>query len=413
MVDYNKKTVRKINTCNCVHPNTPILMWNGTTKIAKNITKGDLLIGDNNTPRKVLFTVEGTDNMYKIKQYKGDDYIVNLPHRLTLKYTEHKVWTWEEKYNRYKLTWFNPLKIHEQQKIFTVLMNPKIFLGNKFMYKFFGKKYTKSLKTYNITIHESKITAHNAMINFMNNIPDKDSIIDISVKKYLKLSPNLKKRLKGFKTGVEFNYKPVYIDPYILGMWLSKEYIHSLDTKLEQMHNKQLYYNTRGIIKGKNYFLPSLDFYNLRKNKYIPREFLINRREIRLELLAGLIDVNSFFYDNSCEITHKRKILSENICYLTRSLGFDVKYTKINKTFVYKGEKKIKTLYRCVFSGNGLEEIPCKHNINKVNNKALTTHIQVEYIGKGDFCGFMLNKNGRFLLGDFTVTHNTNNQIDI
>ena len=69
--------------------------------------------------------------------------------------------------------------------------------------------------------------------------------------------------------------------------------------------------------------------------------------------------------------------------------------------------------YRCVFSGNGLEEIPCKHNINKIKNKVSTTHIQVEYIGKGNYCGFMLNKNGRFLLGDFTVTHNTNNQIDI
>ena len=37
----------------------------------------------------------------------------------------------------------------------------------------------------------------------------------------------------------------------------------------------------------------------------------------------------------------------------------------------------------------------------------MTHHIDVEYVGKGDFCGWEIDGNERFLLADFTITHNT------
>lgn len=70
----------------CLDPNTKILLYNnGACKTAKNIHVGDLLIGDDNTPRKVLSTVMGNDKMYKIIHSNGAEYIVNSSHVLVLK----------------------------------------------------------------------------------------------------------------------------------------------------------------------------------------------------------------------------------------------------------------------------------------------------------------------------------------
>lgn len=39
--------------------------------------------------------------------------------------------------------------------------------------------------------------------------------------------------------------------------------------------------------------------------------------------------------------------------------------------------------------------------------RLITTTIQVESVGEGDYYGFVIDGNRRFLLGDFTITHNT------
>lgn len=450
-----------VGTGKCVHPDTPVLMWDGSTKIAKDIKAGDLLIGDNNTPRKVLSTCKGVDNMYKIKQNKGDDYVVNEPHILTLKYSGHKGWLWEEQYNRYKMTWFDPKNVEEKQQIFTATkrqfnlfetkddafsaaleynkeVNGRVFWVNNTCKCLWidsdDKKHTKSFTVSNIPIpgYESKEEAYKAMVELMYKIPDEDGIIDIPVRDYIKLRPNLKKQLKGFKTGVEFEYQPVFIDPYVLGMWLGDghrtgfgftnmdeecvkyfdDYLRDMDCMLIKRPNNEITYGIRGIKKSENFFQHSLDFYNLRKNKHIPRDFLVNCREIRLQLLAGLIDTDGYLSNGCYEITQKRKTLSENICYLARSLGFHVTYTEVKKSCIYKGEKREGIYYKCLFSGSGIEDIPCKigykkANIRKQKKDVLVTSIEVEPLGKGEYCGFMLDGNGRFLLGDFTVTHNT------
>lgn len=68
----------------CLSPDTPVLYYNGTIKKAQDIREGDILMGDNSTPRIVVSTVEGSDLMYKITPKKGKSYIVNSHHILTL-----------------------------------------------------------------------------------------------------------------------------------------------------------------------------------------------------------------------------------------------------------------------------------------------------------------------------------------
>ena len=85
-----------------------------------------------------------------------------------------------------------------------------------------GIEYPKS-KPY--TVHnKSFLTKEDGFIKInkmLENI-EKDDIIDIAIKDYLKLDNETKHHLKGFKLNdyIKWTRKEVAIDPYILGMWL-------------------------------------------------------------------------------------------------------------------------------------------------------------------------------------------------
>lgn len=71
----------------CFDPETKVLMKDGTSKMIKDIKVGEFVCGDDDKPRKVLDRVEGTDQMYLVKQSKPNagEYIVNGNHILVLK----------------------------------------------------------------------------------------------------------------------------------------------------------------------------------------------------------------------------------------------------------------------------------------------------------------------------------------
>lgn len=180
---------------------------------------------------------------------------------------------------------------------------------------------------------------------FIQTLPRKGSIIDICIKDYLQRPESWKKAFKGYKVGIDYPTKKVLIEPYVLGTWLSK--------------NQD------------------------QKNKYIPVDYLINDRDTRLQLLAGLIDG---YARGICAIlleTDKR--LAENIVELSRSLGFR---TTINKCETY---------YRIYINTEA----------NHEQNDSVMYDITVTPTKIDDYYGFEIDGNSRFLLGDFTVTHNT------
>ena len=69
----------------CLHPDTEIIMNDLTRKKAKDIVKGDVLLGDDQTPRIVLSTVKGKEEMFTVQQEFGETYCVNKSHILTLR----------------------------------------------------------------------------------------------------------------------------------------------------------------------------------------------------------------------------------------------------------------------------------------------------------------------------------------
>ena len=365
----------KLGSGKCHKKNTPILLHNGEIKMVQDIKIGDLLMGDDSTPRKVLSLATGKDDMYDIIPIKyGDDdkYTVNKEHILCLKAIGY------------------PL-INDNNKNFNI----EWIENNNFNSKTFF--YNENNE------NEKKLEA----IEFYNNIK-KDNIIEISVQDYLKLSKNKQILLKGYKTGVEFQEQIVEFDPYIFGYWLGngskKDHIinSSNSTVLEYLKTTIKKYDYEYQIYGykneinSNIFKNILQKYNLINNKYIPQIYKCNSRQIRLQILAGILDSDGNLFNNTFEISQKNEKLIDDIIYLARSLGFSC-YKNIKKDVI--------NIY-----GEGIENIPTKikqANLNKQINDFSNIEIDVKYVGVDDYYGFTLDGNSRYIMGDFTVTHNT------
>jgi len=69
----------------CLGKGTKVLMFDGDLRNVEDVCAGDLLMGDDSTPRRVLSIARGRENMYWVRQNKGDDYRVNESHILSLK----------------------------------------------------------------------------------------------------------------------------------------------------------------------------------------------------------------------------------------------------------------------------------------------------------------------------------------
>jgi len=79
----------------CVDPDTPILCWDGSIKLAREITTDDLLVGDDGKPRRISRIVRGYDTMYEVRQKYGMSYRVNDRHILTLEKRKKSCFTQE------------------------------------------------------------------------------------------------------------------------------------------------------------------------------------------------------------------------------------------------------------------------------------------------------------------------------
>ena len=349
-------------TGKCWGFNTPIIMYDGTIKMVQDIKENELVMGPDSMPRLVRGVTKGHGKLYKITPIKGDSFICNEDHILNL--TRNRLLNWRT----------DPHRVQDY--------------------------------------------------------------VNISVKEYLLKSNDFKHSTKLWKTGIELSDKEVPLDPYVCGLWIGdgtigspyithtitdreiiypmKQAAKKLGIRLryvpDKIKNTGLWKFGNGNLGGVlNPFTKIVRGFVVNEEKRIPSEYLLNSRDNRLKLLAGLIDTDGYNTNNCIEIVTKYKGLSKDIKYLAGSLGFMVTIREkagYIKSIDFKG-----VYYRLFISGN-LDEIPIRVTRKKCHPRhqqknVLHTGFTITDVGEGDYYGFTLDKDGLCLLGDFTVTHNT------
>lgn len=410
----------------CSKKGTEVLLYNGEIKRVEEIKVGDLLMGDDSTPRHVTKLFQGREKLFKVQpQDHTAPYYVTGGHTLCLRYnTRPSVKMENGRWPRYRVI-FADTFIDENGLSKIKQTNVNFSVG----------KYTEEGAKELATKKCEELTKQYNLLFPLH---------EVEVENYIKQSKTLNHRLVAYRTGVEFEkYNSQEIDPYLLGAWLGDgtsadtsitnidpEMIDYFYTEAEKMNMKitrfndtekrkgsMLYYFTAkgSHKKGSNTFLNFLKNNNLIKNKHIPQNYKVNSRKNRLALLAGLIDTDGHYGNQSYyEIYQKNERLAKDIVFVARSLGFWCHIRPVEKGCLYKGEMRMGTYQKVTFGGDDLHELPiliprkmATLRLDRLAKDALHYKIEVTEDEEDDYYGFEVSGNNhRFLLGDFTVTHN-------
>jgi replicative DNA helicase len=343
----------------CLGKGTKVLMFDGRLKNVEDVKEGELLMGDDNTPRKVLSLATGREQMYWIRQNKGIDYRVNESHILSLKRSRN-----------------------EGQKKHGEVLNISVL-----DYQSKSKKFQNNFKGYKVAIDFEEV-----------EVPLEPYYLGIWLGDGRNSDPRITNTDK--EVVAELN---TYADK--LGLHVSSyEYPKKAPT----------YSITAGYIGVHDFSIKDeLRKLNLLENKHIPQLYLSNSQKVRLELLAGLLDSDGHFdpQANGFEITQKNEQFAHNIKFLCDSLGF--RTSLIAKKATIKKIHYETTVYRVRIFGN-IDSIPTR--IKRKQVPIFPTPKRVDWTMTGisiekdivdDYYGFEIDGNKLFLLEDMTVTHNT------
>jgi superfamily II DNA or RNA helicase len=349
----------------CLGKGTPVLMFDGTIKPVENVAPGDLLMGPDSKPRLVLSTCTGRENLYEVVPVKGDPYVVNESHILSLKMTG-------------------------------------------------GSNHSCGIKD--------------------------GSVVNLSVGEYLRRNATFRHCAKGWKTGIDFYGRlgDDALEPYMLGFWLGDGNSRGLsfttgDTetllevaKFAAKHKLFVRYefNSQNSVQahvveklggigwtGRRGARPGkwLRDQKLIQDKHIPHQYKVADRKTRLEVLAGVLDADGHMSHAGFDLTLVNERLFDDVLFIARSLGFSCHKSRVRKTCGNNGVTG--DYFRCTISGD-VSEIPCRIARKQAPKRqqkkdVLLTGVSVRSIGEGDYYGFEITGDRLFLLGDFTVTHNT------
>lgn len=334
----------------CLHPMTRVLMFDGSVRVAHTLEKGDVLMGDDSTPRTILSTCQGSQLMYRVRQEQGNPYIVNSSHILTL--------------------------------------------------------YSVVSKT----------------------------LIDIPVLEYIELPDDKKKTLYGVKTSVEFvsrTFSFPNVSPMVFGwLWASMTsgstysfsspdhvlgsaplYDRVVEQPVTEMDASRTLRETVlrvqpvaevdasrvSLYSYKNqdpvFILRDNDMAQFLKQHLttMPLEFKQTDRATRLLFLKGIIHAKGARDDDEKYHICLRKEIVDDVIFLLRSLGFSP--IQENENSLLMDDPGL--LLSEAMAGGGHERV------------LLPYCIQLEKLDVQPYVGFILDGNHRFLLDDFTITHNT------
>lgn len=435
--------------------NTLIPLFNGDIKRIEDIEIGDQLIGDDGSVRNVIDKRIEDRKLFEITQhcYQGQSYVVSEDHIMCLRLLDHKVIFWSDTENTWNMLWLDQQMREIKKKLIRVYEKEEI-LCNKCgteLKSSISRHYSRKHPGIEIPARPRKSPTmispdtpevkegYAKMEEFAATISD-DNTLDISIGDYMKLNKTTKGRLSGYiGKCVQWEPKDVELDPYVLGLWLGDGYHSGMkfainvdadpeileylqawglenDAKFKQS-GKNIYYYSVSSLSGCRVapLKKQLSVYNLVKNKHIPKEYLVNSRDVRLKILAGMIDTDGHVSREGTRISiaqgMNHKQLSEDIIFLSRSLGFKCTAHVCKTQWRYEGVLKKGLAIMINISGEGVEDIPTRVARKKCSppfarDTTGTGYLTIKEIDEGSFIDLAVDGNQRFVLGNFTVVHN-------
>jgi hypothetical protein len=348
-------------TAGCFGKDTEVLMYDGSLKKIQDIQVGDLVMGPDSKPRRVLEVNSGRSMLYKVKPVKGETWVCNDSHIFT-------VWD-DDIANRIKRYRNSKWKTPFQDYSFETILKRR---------RKDGSIRQMQLQRAAVAFEEKQVPVDPYFLGLWLAEGSKNL-------ECLRLSINSKdSELFSFLHSLEG-------EGYLVQCKKEIGESHRVNISFPEWHENPLLSKARAIWQSKDF-----DSYKF------------NSLENRLQLLAGLLDGDGCL-QGTFSITTKYKELNDLILFLCRSCGLAAysSYKKgIIKDIGFEG-----MYYKISISGN-LEIIPNKLLRKKAVPRkqiksVLRTGFSISEIGEGQWFGFLCDGDHRFLLSDFTIVHNS------
>lgn len=331
-----------------------LLMFDGSIKSCHEIKSGDVLMGDDSTPRNVISVKKIEPNqtiLHKITQNKGVNYVMNRDNYICLKLSRIR-------------TKKDSIKILDKEYKKNDLLNIRL------------SDYVKLSKA-----SQLDFKAYKKPVDFQT----KPLICD-----------------------------PYVLGLWVVdAMILSNEiHISSFEILEHCYYILEKHKMALEFIKGNRYAICYEDKEKCFKDcvlsvlkiidcKCIPHVYKTNSKENRLQLLAGIIDCEGFINKNCYELTLKNETLVDDIVFICLSLGL----------YASKSVQKNSHYFRVIISGD-LSQIPVidpkkrmtdRKQIKNISHTGIAIEPLTDVVNGCVELG--VDGNGRFLTSDFTVIH--------
>ena len=285
-------------------------------------------------------------------------------------------------------------------------------------------------------------------INYRSKYPEKwDTVLTKDIKDNLFNSRGDHQYSIPMVDAVDFDAREIKVNPYLLGALIgdgglsypkaisfsnSEEDVISkvklaLPEKIElkrKQNSKCDFSISRKELKDKNELISNLLELGLMgtksNSKFIPEVYKFNTKEIRLEVLRGLLDTDGYLQvsnkTTSCivQYTTVSEKLCEDVKFLCQSLGGTVKINTRIPTYTYKGEKKKGQLaYTLTLQlPKGIVPVSSEKHLGKFLERS--KYEPIRYISKIEDIGFneaqcikVDAEDHLYVCEEFIVTHNT------
>lgn len=334
----------------CHAKDTPILMFNGDIKMVQDIQIGDVLMGDDSSPRNVLSLTRGNDTMYNVTSDTGHVYSVNSEHILCLMSKIYR------NLNHVSYVCFDDIDCIDSKSA-SRITKPKLILK------------TITLDNETDAVDYVKCIEYKLTIN-------------ISIKDYIDVPYDIRSRLLGYRRPVNFKSRSIpdkYVDIYNTGASdhnapIPRIYmINDRETRLKYLAgvlDGAALMNMCKVIDGRYFCITYMDTHIQSSNDLM---FLSRSLGFASEITSTL------YSTDSVHKVHHVSIFATN-------------HYPLNLIPCKCMSIKTPCLSVCL-----IEE-----TIDKLYYDITVTKSSVQ-----DYYGFMVDNNHQYFMGDLTVTHNS------